>query len=194
MSGGLHFLCIDTECTGLSSQHHEITQISVIRCADRVQFSRYIKAEFPEKASPEALKVTGRTYKDLLIGDSKEKTINDFETFINKDGATPEARVMIAHNASFDKRFLHALWDKVNKTFPAVCWLDSKTLAKRLANKLGIEKPKLTLQASMETAGLKMNKEYHNAIADAQAVYMLFDHYKKQGIDFLEHIKRHPHE
>ncbi|HVI40054.1 MAG TPA: 3'-5' exonuclease [Anaerovoracaceae bacterium] len=192
---GLEYYVIDTETTGFSPGWHEMTQISIIRCSDRHQLSKLIKAEYPKRVSPQALEVTNRTMKDLLVGDTRANVVEAVDSFLLSDGLTDEHRCMIAHNAPFDKNFCHALWASVGKKFPAICWLDTKTFAKLWANKLGLEKPKLTLAASMENVGLKpIDPGIHNAISDSRNTYLLWKRGMDEGLDHLACIKRYPHE
>ena len=136
----LQFYLIDTETSGLADKIHEVVQISIIRCSDRHQLSKYIKAEHPETASEEALRITGKTHADLLKGDSKESVVELCDNFFAQDGTTPEHRCIVGHNIQrFDCRFLQALWTKCNKEFPANLWLDTIPFTKAYAKKFGIE-------------------------------------------------------
>lgn len=190
----LQFYTIDVETTGFSLDWHEITQISIIRNSDRHQMSKFIKPEFPQRVSKQALEATGRTYKDLLKGLPKKEAVEELNKFIENDGQTSEHRCMIGHNVSFDRRFCFALWASLGKIFPASLWLDTKSCTKAYANKyLGIAKPKLTLQASLELCGKKMPGTAHDAIVDTRGTYILHDHLVKQGFDYLPFIKRTPH-
>jgi len=192
---GLKYYIIDTETTGLSAGYHEIIEISIIRADDRNQISKFIKAEFPQRASPEALKITGKNPKDLLAGESKESVVDSIDNFLLQDGCSPEHRVFVAHNAPFDRRFCHALWSSVNKKFPAVCWLDTKTLIKSVLIKQGVSKPKdLTLKGSILQIGAKSYEGAHNAIVDARNCYMLWKKAIDSNINYLSHIKRSPHD
>lgn len=188
----INYYTIDTETTGLNPDIHEVTQISIIRCSDKHQLDKYIKAEFPERATPQALAVTNRTYNDLLKGEDKLSVVEFCEKFIEEDNLTPEHRCFIAHSASFDRKFCYKLWGSVNKKFPANLWLDTKEYTRSLAKKLGIAKPKLTLQASMELAGVKAKSGAHNALVDTQNAYLLWKKLMSE-VDHLNHIKREPH-
>ncbi len=191
---GLKYYIIDTETTGLSAGYHEIIEISIIRSEDRNQISKFIKAEFPQRASPEALKITNKSIKDLLGGESKEKVVEAIDLFLSQDNCSPEHRVFVAHNAPFDRRFCHALWGSVGKTFPANCWLDTKTLVKETLIKRGISKPKdLTLKGSMEKIGAKAYEGEHNAIVDSRNCYLLWKKAMESNVNYLPHIKRTPH-
>lgn len=191
---GLKYYIIDTETTGLSAGYHEMIEISIIRAEDRNQISKIIKAEFPQRASPEALKITGRTVQDLKRGESKELVIEAVERFLSQDNSSPEHRVFVAHNAPFDKRFCHALWSSVGKIFPAVCWLDTKNLVKDVLVKRGVSKPKnLTLKGSIEQIGAKAYEGEHNAVVDSRNCYVLWKKAIDSNINYLPHIKRDPH-
>ena len=187
------YYALDTETTGLDSKQHEVTQISLVRCSDRHQLDKYIKAEHPERASAQALQITIRTKADLFKGESRLAVVEFCEKFIEEDGQTPEHRCMIAHNASFDKRFVHALWQSVNKTFPAHLWLCTKEFTRSYTIKHGIANPKLNLRASLEIVNAKAKFGEHNALVDTQNAYILWKKLMDDGVDHLPHIKRSPH-
>lgn len=189
----LTFYIIDTETNGLRPGWHEISQISIIRFSDRNQLSKNIKVENPERSSQEALDITGQTRYSITQGEPKEKVVESIISFLNQDGLTPEHRCLVAHQASFDKNHCHALFQSVGEFFPAVNWLDSKPLAKQWAVKLGIEKPKLSLQAALQFTGIKPLPGIHTAVADARNLYLLFKKALEEGIDYLPHIKRYEH-
>jgi DNA polymerase III epsilon subunit-like protein len=189
----IQYYVIDTETTGLSN-FHEITEISIIRCSDLHQLTKYIKVEHPEKASSQALIKTGRTYEDLLRGESKEKVVEYCDRFFAADKLTIEHRCCIAHNSSFDARFCHALWSSVGKIFPCNLWLDTKPFAKKWATMLGIEKPSLTLESCLQFTGLTpIDQVQHEAAADARNTYLLYKKGCDAGVDHTDFIKRVPH-
>lgn len=193
MSGLIYYI-LDTETTGFSPKIHEICQVSLIRAHDRHQLDRDVICEFPERASLEALKINGKSKRDLLRGSCKEDVVEALNNFMFKDEATAEHRVIIAHNAHFDRGFMHALYTKVGKVFPAINWLDTKKLAAMFAKKQGIEKPELTLLASMNLLEVKpFIGKNHTAQHDARNAYLLWKKAMDLEIDYLPHIKRKPH-
>lgn len=192
---GLNYYVIDIESTGLKSDYHEITQISIIRCSDRNQLSRYVRPEFPERTSEQALTATGRTMKDLYKGIPKEEAIDACENFLNEDQQTSEHRCMVGHHVSFDRKFVYALWHSYNKTFPAVCWLDTESCIRSYAKlNLGLQKVSFKLHSSLEHCGLKPRPGAHNAISDTQNTFILMDYLKNKDFDYLPFIKRVPQE
>lgn len=189
----LSYYVLDTETTGLKVGYHEITQISIIRCSDRHQLSKYIRAEYPKRANPVSLEITGRTIKDIMQGISKEDAVRACTKFFNEDGQTPEHRCIVAHNATFDRKFCHELWKQCKVEFPAVCWLDTMPATREfLKFNHGIAKPKVGLKDAVAQLGIKFRGTAHNAIGDTQSTYMLREHLIKEGFDFLQHIKRFP--
>lgn len=186
---------VDTETSGLKCGFHEITQISIIRCSDRRQLNKYIRAEFPNRANAQALSYTGRTIADLYKGDSKKEVVDFCNKFFDEDEGTPEERCIIGHNiVNFDKKFLFQLWEDCGYTFPACLWLDTIPYVKAYAKQNGIEAKKFNLEAAMGIVGKKARKGAHNAVVDTQNNYILWDQIKKEGIAPIHHIKRFAHE
>ncbi len=195
MSSEISYYIFDCETSGLDAKRNEVTQVSIIRCSDRFQLNRYIKAEHPETAHPDALRITGRTLKDICMGDNKEDVVEFVEDFLNQDGKDPESRCMVGHNVHrFDTRFAHRLWDKVGKVFPANLWLDTIPFTKAYALKYGIPSEKFNLDASLDICGIVKRGEAHNAKTDTQNNYRLWVKLMESGVDYLSAIKRTPHE
>jgi len=186
----LQYYVIDTETTGLKSGYHEMTEIGIIRCTDRVQLWRQIKAEYPERANFDALAITKKTLADLEKGHTKGEVVEECEKFFNEDGLTSAHRIIIAHNAPFDRKFLHALWEQMGKRFPADLWLDTMSLTREYAKKIGLVKPKVNLHASCEIAGIKKFSDAHNAKVDSRNTYLLHkDLVENKKVDYLPFIK-----
>lgn len=191
----LQYYIADSETSGLNVKTHEVVQVSIIRCKDQHQLSKYIIAEHPETASPEALRITGKTKLDLLKGDPKEHVVDVCNSFFDEDGTTPEHRVIVGHNVHrFDCRFFHALWEKCNSEFPAYLWLDTIPFTKAYAFKFGIASPGgFNLRASLDLVNIEVKQELHNAISDSQYNYRLWKKLMDSGVDYVDHMKRKPH-
>ncbi len=190
----LHYYILDTETTGLKAGFHEVIQISVIRYSDRFQKTLDIRAEFPYRASKEALQITGKTIYDLQHGISKTEAITELEAFLEEDQKNSEHRCIVAHSAVFDRRMLHAMWQSAGKKFPADLWLCTKEFTRKLAKKQGIDKPKLTLAASCELAGIEQKRGAHNAVIDTLNTTSLFSKLMDEKLGHVHLIKRVPHE
>lgn len=192
---GLEFYVVDTETTGLLVNHHEIIELSVVRCSNKTQLSRQIKALNPKNASYDALNITGKTIQDLYKGITKQEAMTDLENFLNEDGLTSAHRCIIAHQASFDRRFLHALWQQFGKSFPADLWLCSLALSKRHAEALGYKKAKLKLRLpnAIELFGLQKVGTLHNAKDDSMNTFTLWQYLMDSNVEYLDLIQRFPH-
>lgn len=191
---GIGYWILDTETTGLDATRQEVVEIGVIRVETKVQLWKNIKAEYPERSSWDALKICNKTLADLEKGDTKEQVIEVCEKFFSEDGLTPAHRCIIAHNASFDRKFLHALWGKVNKEFPAMLWVDSIQLVRAYAKKMGIVKPKVNLAASCDLLQVKKFANAHSAKSDTRNTYLLWKALTEtHNIDPLPFIKTIPH-
>ena len=193
MAEGLIYYILDLETTGLKPNYNEIIELSIIRYSDRVQLTRQVKAEFPKRASYDALQICNKTLEDLYIGIPKLQAVADVEDFFGRDKRNSSARCIVGHNISFDRRFLHALWESHNKNFAAGHYLDTKDLSKRFLKSKGIEKPALKLGDCLDHFGLKKFANSHTAKSDTRATYTLFKHLMDQKIDYLDLIKSHPH-
>lgn len=191
----LKFYVIDTETTGLKAHYHEMTEIGIIRCQDRVQVWRQIKAINPERASVDALMITKKTLADLENGHDREAVVTECNKFFAEDGGTPAHRVIIAHNAPFDRKFLHALWEQCGQIFPANLWLDTMSLTRDYAKKIGLVKPKVNLHAACDIVGIKKISEAHNAKVDSRNTFLLHrDLVETKNVDYLPFIKTATHE
>jgi len=190
----ISFFIVDTETTGLSAVSHEVVEFSAIRVSDKTQISRTIKAQFPKNASLDALKITGKTIYDLYNGISRKQAVEDIENFFDSDNSSIESRCIIAHNGiNFDRRMLHAMWEKENRIFPANLWIDTMPIVRDYAKKIGIQKPKVNLTAALEMVKIGSQNNLHTAKGDARATYKLWMRLLEEGIDYLQYIKRLPH-
>lgn len=180
---GLHYYIIDTETTGLKSGYHEITEVGIIRCTDRVQLWRQVRCNYPERANFDALAITKKTMADLERGFDKEAVVQECEKFFSEDNVTPAHRCIVGHNVSFDRKFLHALWESCGKEFPAHLWLDTMSLTKEFLKT--VDESSITivktpsgrvstqLHACCDMVGIKKLSDAHNAKVDSRNTYLL---------------------
>lgn len=191
---GLKFYTVDVESTGLSSSYHEMTEISIVRHSDRVQLTQFIKCDYPERANIDALMITKKTLADLDKGDSKENVVNKINKFLNEDGLTPAHRCFVAHNWSFDKKFVHALYEKVGQACPVNLWVCSMALTKQYAKNIGLVKPKVNLHAALDIAEIKKFSDAHSSKVDSRNTYLLYtDLVNNKKVDYLPFIKTAVH-
>lgn len=190
----IQYYVLDTETTGVKPDYHEITQISIIRCSDRKQLNRYIKAHHPERVNSVALEKTNRVYSDLFKGDSRKEVVEFCNNFFLADGTEPEERCIIGHNIiKFDKPFLHKLWKGEGYEFPANLWLDTMLYIGAWKKRQGLTTRKSNLNWSLEALGITPRPGGHNAVVDTQNNYILWDKLKKEGLPAVPHMKRFAH-
>jgi DNA polymerase III epsilon subunit-like protein len=201
---GLQYYVIDTETTGLKSGYHEMTEIGIIRCTDRVQLWRQIKCIYPERANFDALAITKKTMADLERGYDRAAVVAECEKFFSEDGLTPAHRCIVAHNAPFDRKFLQAMWEAEGKEFPAHLWLDTISLTKEFiknadTSQLNIVKTatgrvSTQLHACCDMVGIKKISEAHNAKVDSRNTYLLHRSLiEEKKVDYLPFIKTNIH-
>jgi DNA polymerase III epsilon subunit-like protein len=212
---GINYFILDTETTGLSSEINEINQISVMRVSDKTQITLQIKVKHPHVYSPQALEVQGITPDDLKKGITIEEAVELVEAFLKEDGQTQAHRCIIAHNAPFDRKFVHRAWDSVGKEFPADLWLCTQSFSKRHVqkhrngekiakaqvdngidikrDKYGALKPKFGLNNFMVGNGLVPKVGAHSAEVDVQNTYDLYHWLMSSNTEYVSLISRVPH-
>ena len=190
----IEFYILDLETTGTSCGYHEVVEISIIKADTRQQLSKDIAAIYPERSNPTALKITNKTKYSVTLGESKDDVVNACNEFFERDGLTPESRCIVGHNILvFDKKFLHDLWAKCGKTFPANLWLDTIPFLKKYMVKNGIESRKTNLEAALQMIGAKPRYPLHTAKTDTQNNWVLWRKLMDSDLNYIESIQRHPH-
>lgn len=201
---GIHYYVCDTETNGLKTSWHEITEVSIVRAADRVQLTRMIRCLYPERSNLDALEITGKTFESLSEGLSREEVVEECNRFFDEDGLTPAHRCIVGHNIAFDRRFLHTLWESVGQEFPANLWLDTIALTKeyiKIADpatlnikKTATGKVSKKLQDACDALGIKKLSAAHASKVDARNTYLLWKKLtEEQNIDHLPFHKTFVH-
>jgi DNA polymerase III alpha subunit (gram-positive type) len=123
------------ETTGLDSIDNEPTELSIIRYSDRHQLTLQVMPQFPYRASPEALKITGKTLGDLLSGESQDVVVKKVNRFLSDGNPDISKICLVGHNIlNFDKLFLHQMYRKQNETFQPSLFLDTLHASKLVLN------------------------------------------------------------
>ena len=191
----ISFYALDLETNGLAwkNNFHEICELSMVRASDKMQLSKQVRVDKPENSSFDALKITNKTANDLRHGISKRELVETVEQFVFEDGLTPEHRCIVGHNViNFDRKFLWQLWETFDKQFPFALFLDTMHLMRAYAKKNQLIKPSLKLQSSCELLNIKVLGKAHTAKYDTQNTFLLWQELGK-SIDYIDHIKRMPH-
>lgn len=190
---GISLIIADIETTGLKHNYHDLVEISMIRYDSMLQISRIVKADNPNRASFDALKITAKSIDDLYMGISKKQMVADIEDFLLQDGLTAEHRCIVGHNIGFDRSFIHHIWGSHDREFPASHWLDTLAICRRVAKDRGLGKIKLNLHAACDLFGIKKIAEAHTAKMDTRNNYLLMEYFINNKIPYLDLIKRIPH-
>jgi len=191
----LYFYVLDSETTGLSASESEVIEVSIVRCSDRVQLTEFIKPDYPERASYDCLRIQNKTLQDLEKGNTREYAVERINKFLNEDGVTPAHRCFICHNAPFDKKFIHALYDKVGQKCPADLWVCTMSLTREYAKKQGIVKPKVNLHAACDLLQIKKLSAAHASKVDSRNTYLLWKELiENRKVDYLPFIKTAIHQ
>ena len=198
----INYYILDVETTGLKAGYHEINQISVIRVSDGFQKTANIAVSFPNRASPEALRIQKRAKHELSQGVPQEDVVAELDAFFEEDGLTAAHRCIVGHNVSFDRRFCHAMWAFCGKEFKADLWLCTKSFTQRWGKKIGPEKiaaiqgtpkAKYGLDMCLLAAGIPAKFGAHSATIDTQNTLSLFQFLMDKQLDYVSIIKRLPH-
>lgn len=194
----INYYIIDTETTGLSTKMHEVIEVSIVRCSDRMQLTEFIKPDYPERCSYDALRIQNKTAADLQKGNSREYAVSRINKFLEEDNSSPAARCFIAHNAAFDMKFMHSLYEKVNQSLPVNLWICTVSLTKQYIKQNNItingKKPKTNLHAACDLLQIKKLSQAHSSKVDSRNTYLLFNNLiNDKKIDHLPLIKTAVH-
>jgi len=189
----MKFYLLDVETSGLDPTIHEITEFSIIRCSDLVQKTWYLKINNPKSVQPQALAITNKSIKELLSREKHlEDVIDDINAFIEEDKGSPNERVIIAHNYSFDQRFCEKIWEKYNKTFPANMWECTMAMSRKYIKTISPDekRPEVKLAVLLNRFGIKQKEPLHSAATDCRATFRLRDFLLRQGVKEIQFIKK----
>lgn len=148
---------LDFETTGLSPNVHRIIEVGAVRVKNKCVTDRYVQLMYPGRPISSFIsRFTGITNQMLKGQPKPEQVMPKLKSFIGQ-------RPIVAHNASFDKRFLLAEMARagIQVTNPFLCTL---LLARRLVPEL----PDFKLATLTHHYGIE-NKSAHRALADAEA-------------------------
>lgn len=153
---------IDFETTGLSPVRNEIIQIGAIKFKQAKmvdQFSCYAKASQP--IPPFITEITGISDETVQNAPALEESLLQLRDFIGD-------HTLVAHNASFDLKFLLENYRRYNISYPPLTVIDSLVLARKYIKHT--ENHKLTTLKNF----LKMEAQSHDAIEDCRVTGQLY--------------------
>lgn len=162
---------LDFETTGFDPKRNEIIQIGAIKFkkAKMVdQFSRYAQASEP--IPRRITQITGITDNTVKDAPAIKESLIQLRDFI-------EDYPLVAHNASFDLKFLIENFRRYQITYPPLVVIDSLTLARKYIH----ETPNHKLTTLKQF--LRMDAQSHDAIEDCRVTGQLYYYCKirKEG-------------
>jgi DNA polymerase-3 subunit epsilon len=155
---------LDFETTGLSPEHGdraiEIGAVLVEKGTIVERFQKLINPGF--RITPFIEAYTGITNGMLKGQPRAEEVMAEFSDFI-------AGHNIVAHNASFDRRFLDAELKRIRRSFAGPCCC-SLLLARRIYQ----DAPNHRLQTLVSHAGIMPAGRFHRALADAEMTASLW--------------------
>lgn len=153
-----HFIALDIETTGLHHEYHDIIQIALIEYQNNQPVKTYMKYFRPTRnISTKVTQITGIT--NAFIEDKDFIQYEDLQKILTFIGDN----TIVAHNASFDMKFLIRYFDDFNIDIPEFNVVDTLTLARRLMTEVKNHKLE-TLKQHFDLT----HYQSHDALDDAK--------------------------
>ncbi|ODJ51954.1 hypothetical protein BFR38_02935 [Brochothrix thermosphacta] len=148
-----NFVVVDFETTGLSADRNQIIQIGAVKYANGEQVSTYSSYINPfEALSDTIVRITGITDEILAEAPAVEDVWPEFLSYINGE-------VLVAHNASFDMKFLLATSQDLRLESIVYEVIDTVPLARKF-----FDTPNHKLETLKDYLGLE--HQSHDALED----------------------------
>lgn len=175
----------DCETVGLDPQIHSPIEISIYRLSNDEQKTWCLKPLNFETIQADALRVNGVKIEDLRgqTAEGREryqdpnKVLIEIENYLAEDGMRSEERLLLGHNANFDRNMLIELWKKCGSagTFPfnSKYVLDTMTCELLINFAKGTEAEGYSLKNLVKLYGV-VNTKAHSAAADTKATVDVF--------------------
>ena len=162
----MDFITFDLETTGIHWEFHEIVEIGALKFKEGQLDSNFCTLICPPKEIEwQASKITGIT--NEMVKD-KPKVEAVLPKLLNFCGHYP----LVAHNASFDFRFLKKALDRFQLPYPRGVFVDTLTLSQKLIPGL----PNYKLSTLVQYLQVPQKEDFHRAEADAYYCAYLFLH------------------
>lgn len=166
----MKYICLDTETTGFITKTDRIIEIGCVNITNGLQnkttYQQYIN---PSRSVPESAQlIHGITTEFLQDYKTFEHYVDEFLNFI-------QDATLIIHNASFDVRFLNAELEKIQRPPLTNPIIDTLKIAKvKFPNK------KISLDALKEVYNIKIMRNKHGALLDAEILAHVYLEMQKQ--------------
>ncbi|MDP5007761.1 MAG: 3'-5' exonuclease, partial [Glaciimonas sp.] len=152
------FIVLDFETTGLSpAEGARATEVAAVLVRDGVIVDRFQSLMNAGVSIPGFIQdLTGITNRMIVQAPPNDEVMSRFLDFI-------EDRPLIAHNASFDKKFLDAELSRIGKQVkqPIACSM-------RIARRVYQQAPNHQLGTLVKFARIQTDGVFHRALADSE--------------------------
>ncbi|MFF4416688.1 exonuclease domain-containing protein [Streptosporangium sp. NPDC001559] len=168
------YVVVDVETTGFSpAKGDQICEIALVSLSTEGEILDEWHSLVNPRRTTGAVHVHGITEAMVARAPVIEEVLDDVWQRV-------AGRVLVAHNTSFDLRFLRVL--------PESHWLTETLCTQKLAPDF-LSAGKWTLAACCERAGIPLSGA-HAALADARATAELLRFYMRQGVSWQEKLAR----
>lgn len=159
-----NYIVFDLETTGLDCSFDDIIEIGAIKFEDNTEISRFhsyvnIKRDIPKRI----VELTGITNEMIRNAPELEKTLADFKEFISDS-------VLIAHNSSFDMKFLQTNYNRIFHITLDNSVIDTLALSRKYLKNIQNHK----LVTIKEHFGIQVGS--HNALDDCEVTSKLYQY------------------
>lgn len=183
---------LDFETTGLSPSYARIIEVGAVLVRQSKIVKSFSQLMHPGCAIPYFItQITGITNKMVKDMPSPEEIMPKLKEFIGE-------RLILAHNATFDKSFFYAEMENagVKTANPFLCTM-------KLARRIILDPPNYKLNTLISHLKVKLPKEHqaHRALHDVVSTFYLWGHLKKRinknkdrtmDLDFLKKLESMP--
>jgi DNA polymerase-3 subunit alpha (Gram-positive type) len=163
------FVAFDVETTGLSAAKHRIIEIGAVKVRAGRIIARQVWLVNPGQPIPPMVsRIHGVTDEDVAEAPTFKEVYPEFVVFV-------KGTFLVAHNASFDVRFMAHEAHRNAVAFPPEPVLDNL----RLVRKWFPELESHGLQSVADHLGVKPGR-YHRALDDSETLAKVFTHGLRQ--------------
>lgn len=180
------YIVLDIETTGLSRDHHKITELAAVKVKDGEIVDKFQTLVNPEQFIPPFIThLTGINNEMVKDAPKIHEALPKFLDFL-------EDYVIIGHNVSFDYSFIEHNAKKINKQFK-----NKKLCTRKLANRIVPYLPSKKLSSLCQHFNI-VNEQEHRALTDVLATNILFQQFvnilNEKEIENVEDFERLPRE
>ena len=157
------FVAFDVETTGLKASRDRVIEIGAVKLRGGKIIARQAWLINPQQPIPAATtRVHGITDKDVVDAPLFKDVYQEFVAFV-------AGTILVAHNASFDVRFMSHEAERNALRFPPEAVLDNLRLARRWYPELESHRLKVVADHLKIKPG-----RYHRALDDSEALARIF--------------------